>query len=475
MGNRVVTKTLKVDGLTCTGCETKIEEKLKKMKGIQKVKASYAHETVSITYDSQKVQMKDIVKALDELGYDIKREANNVQKKSSTGSNNQLIVMGIIILGFYLIIKRTIGFNFIPEISPNMGYGILFVVGLLSSLHCIAMCGGINLSLCVSYKFEQEGNSKLGKVLPSILYNGGRVLSYTMIGGLVGAIGSVFSISNMGSAFITIIAGVFMVIMGLNMLNLFPGLRRMAPHMPKIFADKIYGAKTSKGPFIVGLLNGLMPCGPLQAMQLYALGTGSLMAGALSMLVFSLGTVPLMFAFGALGSMISSKSAKNMVKCSAMLVIVLGVIMLNRGMAFTGLTLLSFAAGADGENVNISTITGEEQQITTTLERGRYAPITVQEGVPVKWIINADSSDLNGCNNEMIIPEYNIKQKLRAGENVITFTPTKTGKFGYSCWMGMISSSVTVVDDLQDIEAVKNAQTNKDVNREGLPASCCGL
>jgi len=81
------------------------------------------------------------------------------------------------------------------------------------------------------------------------------------------------------------------------MLNIFPVLRKITPRMPKIFGRKISNAK-NKGPLLVGLLNGFMPCGPLQAMQLYALGTGSFIAGATSMFMFSLGTVPLMFGLG---------------------------------------------------------------------------------------------------------------------------------------------------------------------------------
>ncbi|MBN7772585.1 sulfite exporter TauE/SafE family protein [Clostridium aminobutyricum] len=471
MSKNLIKRILKVDGLTCTACESKIENKLIKMEGIQGVEASYARETVIVIYNPQKIQLENIIKIIEKLGYDVKRSANQVSRNTEAGSDNQLIVMGIIIFGIYLIIKNTIGFNFIPEVSQNMGYGILFVVGLLSSIHCVAMCGGINLSVCVSHQFDQADNSNFAKVLPSLLYNTGRVVSYTIIGGLVGALGSVFTLSNMGSAFITIVAGTFMVIMGLNMLNIFPALRKLNPHMPKVFANKIYSAKTNKGPFVVGLLNGLMPCGPLQAMQLYALGTGSFIAGATSMFLFSLGTVPLLFVFGALGSMLSSKFTKNLMKCSAILVIALGFAMLSRGMAFTGVTFPSFAASTNNAGVNVSTIVGEEQEITTSLDGGRYSPIAVQEGVPVKWTIYAEAEDLNGCNRTMTIPEYNIQKQLEVGENVITFTPTKTGTFGYSCWMGMIRSSITVVDDIRNIDANKVAEDSAGITNNA--GSCC--
>jgi len=224
-----------------------------------------------------------------------------------------------------------------------------------------------------------------------------------------------------------------------------------------------------------------MPCGPLQAMQLYALGTGSFIAGSLSMLAFSLGTVPLLFAFGALGSLLSSKFSKNMIKASAMLVIVLGFVMVNRGVAFTGFSMNLFAAqsssktsGTGNDSQNTAVVSNNVQEIKSTLESGQYPAITVQAGVPVKWTITADAKNLNGCNNQIVIPQYNVKQKLVAGDNVITFTPTKAGTFGYSCWMGMIRSNITVVDDLKSTGTTQGTQTPANVDNSGIPQGCCG-
>jgi len=453
MSNKYTKKTLKVEGMSCIACSDRIENAIGKMSGVQEVKADYATSTVSITYDEKIVTLDQINRKLGKMDYPVSKDTegtstDNKEKKS----DKQFIVIGILLLGAYLIIKNTVGFNFIPEIKPYMGYTVLFTVGILTSLHCVAMCGGINLSVCMSSVQVKENGSKYAKLLPSFLYNSGRVISYTIIGGLIGALGSVFSISNTGKAFITIGAGVFMIIMGLNMLEVFPWLRKLNPHMPRIFAKKINKQKTNKGPFVVGLLNGLMPCGPLQAMQLYALGTGSAIAGALSMFFFSLGTVPLLFLFGLIGSFLSSKAAKNMMKVSAALVMVLGIVMLNRGVAFTGFTMDSLSAKTTQVSIdhnteqNAAQVSGDVQKITSILKAGSYDPITVQAGVAVEWTIVADESSLTGCNSEIIIPEYNITKQLVVGDNVITFTPTKSGTYGYSCGMGMIRSSITVTD-----------------------------
>jgi plastocyanin domain-containing protein len=84
------------------------------------------------------------------------------------------------------------------------------------------------------------------------------------------------------------------------------------------------------------------------------------------------------------------------------------------------------------------------QIVNSTLSGGRYPAITVQAGIPVRWIIDAPQGSINGCNNRMIIREYGIEHRFRTGENIVEFTPARTGKFPYSCWMGMIRSSITV-------------------------------
>jgi sulfite exporter TauE/SafE len=101
--------------------------------------------------------------------------------------------------------------------------------------------------------------------------------------------GSVIGFSGAAKGTVAIAAGVFMVIMGLNMLNIFPWLRKLTPRVPRVFGNKIHNNNGKYGPFYIGLFNGLMPCGPLQTMQIYALGTGSPVAGALSMLYVQYG------------------------------------------------------------------------------------------------------------------------------------------------------------------------------------------
>lgn len=478
MKQRLIRKTLKIDGMTCSSCEMRIENALKKLDGVVEVKAVFSSSNVYITYDANVAGLEQIIQTIEKLDYVVMNKSgtgtvSEQHSKKTTGvkaSTSRLFGMGISVLALFVIIKNTSGLNFIPEIDSSMGYGILFVVGMLTSLHCIVMCGGINLSQCVPYKAD---DSRFSKLRPSLLYNSGRVISYTIIGGIVGALGSGIGFPGAAKGIVAIIAGVFMVIMGLNMLNLFPWLRRLNPRMPRVFLSKMQNSRGKRGPFYVGLLNGLMPCGPLQAMQIYALGTGSFTAGALSMFIFSMGTVPLMFGFGAVSSMLSAKFTHRMMKVSAVLVIMLGLVMANRGLALSGVSSPSmpFGAGSDIQGNGTAVIQDGVQVVTTKLSSGRYEPITVQKGIPVKWTIQAQKEDINGCNNEIVIPAFNKSKKLVAGENTIEFTPDETGTFAYSCWMGMIRSKITVVDDINNAEVSQYVPAIQEIiDTSGLPS-----
>ena len=103
------------------------------------------------------------------------------------------------------------------------------------------------------------------------------------------------------------------------------------------------------------------------------------------------------------------------------------------------------------------------------MDYGSYPVITVQAGVPVKWTIHVDEKKLTGCNNEIIVPAYNLDIPLAAGENIVEFTPGQTGVVPYTCWMGMIRSSIYVVDDLSDAEPVEAEATPAPAY---VPACC---
>jgi uncharacterized protein len=474
MAEKRATIRLLVDGMSCSSCEQRIEKALRALEGVYKASASASLSEVMVYYDARSVTRQMMVGAISDAGYAVREEAATLPKaaaeaKAAGGSRSaslyRFLGLVAVVAAIYLIIRYTVGFTFLPAVSQTMGYGLIFVVGLLTSLHCIAMCGGIVLSQGIKRNEEappiaaplaaEIHLSRPGlkdRLLPSLLYNGGRVVSYTVIGGIVGAVGSLFSLSTTLKGIMPVVAGVFMLFLGVRMLGIFPWLSRLRIRFPGIGGSRMRSAAVGRGPFVVGLLNGLMPCGPLQTMQVYALGTGSFLAGALSMFLFSLGTVPLLLGFGAISAFLSAKFNRRMLKASGVLVMALGLVMFTRGISLFGVALPSIGP-ARGSGIAVAKVVGGWQEVRTTVDSGDYHPFIVQKGIPVRWTVSAKAGDLNGCNNPLTVPLYGIRKQLVPGDNLIEFTPDRDGTISYTCWMGMITSYIRIVPNLGALTA----------------------
>jgi len=495
MDSGVKTIRLKIGGMHCVHCRDAIEDGLAGAAGVQSVRADYADGTADIVYDEAVVSLEEIAGHIEKAGYSV------LPGEGRPSDLRRVILVLAIIVALYALLQHFGVLNLLVPgqlADAGMGYGMLFLIGLLTSVHCIAMCGGINLSQCIPRAggaAVQAG--RFAALVPSFLYNTGRVLSYTAIGCILGLAGFLAGggadsgLSGTAQGVLKLIAGVFMVIMGINMLGLFPALRKL---QPKIFAKKSGTAKAgNRGAFLVGLLNGLMPCGPLQSMQIVALASGSPVTGALSMFLFALGTAPLMFGLGAFVSALGKRFTRSVMSIGSVLVVVLGLAMLSQGGAlsgylppdtlFAGILILCaagiaasipfkkfahkaasvFAALAAalllialwnmrsapgdalaGEADGVMIVDGK-QIVQSTLSPRAYPDITVRAGIPVRWVITAPEGSINGCNNRMNIQEFGITNfAFSPGESVIEFTPDTARRIRYSCWMGMIHGSITV-------------------------------
>ena len=230
-----------------------------------------------------------------------------------------------------------------------------------------------------------------------------------------------------------------MFLMSLSMLNV------IKFKIPKLIKLRV---KTNNS-LIIGLLNGLMPCGPLQAMQIYALSTGSFIKGALSMFLFCLGTIPLMFGIGIIFNVTKGKIRITLNKIASVLILLLSMIMLFRGLSTIGINYNVF------NNYTAATIYKNYQEVELDLSYGNYDDIIVQKSKKVRLIINVKDGYLTGCNNVILINEFGIKKKLEVGKNIIEFTPNKVGTYPMNCWMNMITNNIKVIDDEKYFEVGK--------------------
>jgi sulfite exporter TauE/SafE/copper chaperone CopZ len=450
----------RVSGMTCAHCEARVTKAAKTVSGVKTASASFSRGILTVSYDPEQTDEAKLSGALEEA-----INASGYRFRGAVAKPHQIlkvIPIAIILLALYLVLRYTVGFDFfgfIPKIDSTISLSALFITGLFTSVHCVAMCGGINLSQSVG-----TGASGGKRLKNPLLYNLGRVISYTVIGGIVGGIGSVLFLSETAKAILLSLAALGMLLMGLSMLGWLPWW--LTPHMPRFLSARLGKAGAGKGPLVVGLLNGLMPCGPLQAMQLYALATGSALTGALSMFLFSLGTVPLMLGAGALFSTLKGKFAFVVQRVSAVLVVFFAVVMATNALSLFGFSSTAAAAPAQATAAQAekggdsllqqaldkgylpATLDGDVQKIQADLNPSVYPFIIVQKGIPVELTISADENAITGCNQTVVFPAFDVKKALKVGDNVIKFTPEESGLIPYTCWMGMLDGRILVVDDL---------------------------
>ena len=419
-------KIWRVEGMHCPHCETAVRRALAGVAGLSQVDVSFQKGTLTALWDAALLPETEIDERLREAGYGL------VCGSKSAGWARD-------VLRLVLLLTRTAVADWaraFPTARAGMGLGALFAVGLATSLHCVAMCGGIDLAQ--SAASAQHG---VRPVRANLLYNLGRLCSYTLIGGVVGALGTALGITNTAKAAIQIFAAAFMLLMALNLLGGFAWLRKLPLRLPEALSTRLAARFAGKSSFAVGLANGLMPCGPLQTMQVCALSAGSWWRGAASMFCFCLGTVPLMLYVGLLSGKLNRRFAAPMRYASAALVLAMGVSALASGLALAG---AGAPAAKPASEDGVAVVQDGVQYVRSELDYGGYPVITVQAGIPVEWTIHAGEARINSCNHELYIPKFDLSVTLAPGDNLIRFTPEAAGAIPYTCWMGMIRSTIYV-------------------------------
>lgn len=281
--------------MICPQCEDEIARKITHRRGILTCRASYRKSCVLAEYDPDIISADEIKAALSDIGYPV--------GSGKSGLISDMIGAASVIV-LYFALPWLTGLVNVPQAESGAGFGVLFVIGLLSGVHCIGMCGGIMLT---------QKNA--------VAYNAGRLLSYTALGAMFGALGTVITYDAQFKSMLFTICGGLVVIVGLMMWGI-PFLRQISPELTKPCRFK--GSR----PLVIGLLTGLMPCGALASMWLFAAASGSAAKGAESMFAFGLGTCVFMLAFGAL---VPAKYNKHILKVSTVLIVSLGLILLSMG------------------------------------------------------------------------------------------------------------------------------------------------
>ena len=440
-------------GMHCASCEVLIEKKLLELQGIESVEASVKNGQVLIEYENEKPNKDKLNKLFQQEGYTFSDKPLG-ETKDNSKENDWTVIIGsalFFIIGFILLNKS--GIAGAININSKSSLPMFFVLGLLAGItSCAALVGGLVLSMSKQWN---------GKPQPHIMFNLGRIISYAVFGFILGAIGSKIQISFTFTTILIIVVSIVMIFLGLQMLGV-KKLRRFQITMPKFITRYAADESNFKGkymPFIMGALTFFLPCGFTITAQGLALLSGNPIQGGLIMLFFALGTMPTLFAIGLSSIKFSSKPrwSSRFSKIAGILVLFFALFNFNSQLNAMGVPSLNnvnlkdiFAANKTTTNnqvKDLAPIINGKQVIKMTASSSGYKPnyFKVKVGVPVRWEIT--DTGTSGCTNAVISKNlFDGPINLTPGQvSIKDFTPTKVGKYKFSCWMGMISGIIEVI------------------------------
>lgn len=289
---RIHTYTFHIHGLHCKACVLLTESELMEHPRVTAARTNLAAHSVEINGDFPNASRAEIAEELSRLvekhGYAISEEKPEHIKKWSEFTI--AVPLAILFAASFLALQKTGMVNLIQ--ADTVSYGTAFFIGIVASVStCMAVVGGLVLSMSATFAKKSRA------VSPQILFHSGRLLSFFLLGGVIGALGANFSLSTDASFALGLIVGIIMLVLGVNLLDIFPAVKKFQPTMPKFLSKHALGAsKLSHGftPFLVGIATFFLPCGFTQSMQLYTLTTGDFFTGAFTMLAFALGTLPVL-------------------------------------------------------------------------------------------------------------------------------------------------------------------------------------
>lgn len=440
---------LRVHNMHCAACAVRIERMFRMLPGVRNARVNHATGHAVIAIAGKGAALRDFHQAIAEDGYSVTAwhdRAAPAMHGNTRRDYAEIAAAALFFLAAYLILGR---FDLLPRglgIGGNMSYGFVFVVGVVAAFSsCLAVTGGLLLAVAAKYNERHPALGGWQKCRPTLWFNVGRVISYTLLGGVVGGVGSVFTLSPAGTGILSILASLVMIALGLQLLNLFPWLRRFQPTLPKALAHRIHdlGNKDGNGrsaPLVLGGLTFFLPCGFTQALQFYVLSTGSPLTGALTMLAFALGTLPSLLSLSMISSFARGAFQTHFLHLAGVLVVLVGVWNIGNGLTLASIALpwSSFSANRTEAAGAPVPIVGGVQVAKMSVDGYDFSPsqFTVQAGVPVRWEV--DGRNAAGCAQVLLSSSLGVARYLSPDHvTAIGFTPQQPGRYGFSCSMGM--------------------------------------
>ncbi|WP_062517628.1 urease accessory protein UreH domain-containing protein [Demequina gelatinilytica] len=366
------------------------------------------------------------------------------------------LLVAVAVVGFLAAAAWALGLaSRVQDLTAGASAGSAAVVlglGVAASVStCMALVGGLVISLAASVPSRATG---LARLRPHLVFNAGRVVGFSLLGALIGLVGRSLAPSGLLLAVVVLLAAVVMAVVGVRLTETSPRVAAWQLSLPGRWGGWVSGASSDDAAggtmrtLGLGAATFFLPCGFTQAVQVYALSTGSAREGALVMGLFAIGTTPGLLAAGAAaGAAASSRrpAAGRVLRGVGVAVVAFALVTASGAITQLAPGLRATAVTATERTPNVTEVDGV-QQVTTEVVDDGYSPATtvVYVDEPVAWTLEPV---YKGCQSAIDAPSLGLDRIMVLFEaETVEFTPTETGTYRYSCAMGMYSGEFVVIE-----------------------------
>ncbi len=448
----LISTTVPVAGMTCRSCEVRIERHVGRLAGVQHVRASAVHGRVEIESPAP-VSPAAIEKAINKAGYEIGR--------SPWLETDPMVWMtaglGVLLVAALALIAQISGLADLASGAGDLSNGgilVALLLGLAAGVStCMALVGGLVLGLSAAFATGRTGeHGAAAQMRPALAFVAGRSVGYAVLGAALGAVGASVTMPPQVTAVLMIAVAVVMVLLGTRLTGLSPRVAGWSPTLPMGIGARLglgdgsVGAYSDRRAALLGAASFFLPCGFTQAIQIFALSTGSPVFAAALLGMFALGTAPGLLALAGLPVVMPSRAKPTLMRLVG--VVVLGFALLNgsAGLRLSGITIPDLVAIAAAAPLPGTLGPDGVQSITTYQDAGGYRPgnVVIYAGYPTRWTV--ESSTTATCAASLWIPDLDIRARLNKGANTFELPAFRAGTLNYTCAMGMYGGRITVVD-----------------------------
>lgn len=452
---KLQSESILIKGMHCKSCTVLIADELNKIPGVKHASVSLKTNTATIRYINRPTDSQ-IEEAVSNAGYIVGFEEKTLLSRDKSAYSNFIVSMLWIFMIY--IILRNLGFDGlnIDGFGDNKGL-VALVVGVTAGFStCMALVGGLVLGVSARYAEKHQSATMLQKFKPHLFFNLGRIITFFVLGGTVGLFGSFFKLSSLVMGLLTIGIGLVMLILGLQLTELFPKLANKGITLPAGLAKK-FGINqhkqqeySHKNAMLLGGLTFFLPCGFTQAMQLVAISSGNFVTGSIVMGLFAIGTAPGLLGAGGLTSIVKGKFAKVFFRFAGALVVLFAIYNISNGINLTGYKF-SFPSPQSSNSVSApidKNATVLKTVFTPTRESSDISPSTFNVEVGKSYILSIEArGDGQGCMSTIMIPGvYDTPMLITKGMLVIPFKIDKPGTYNITCAMGIVRGSITATN-----------------------------